>query len=79
MHRRTCLPEALKSGADAFITADFKYHEFFDAEGKLIIADVGHYESEQFTIELLFEIVREKFHTFALRLTEVNTNPVFYV
>lgn len=72
------LPEALSAGADAFVSADFKYHEFFDAEGKLIIADVGHFESEQFTIELLYEIVREKFHTFALHLTGVNTNPVFY-
>jgi dinuclear metal center YbgI/SA1388 family protein len=72
------LPEALRAGADAFITADFKYHDFFDAEGKIIIADVGHFESEQFTIELLYEIVREKLHTFALHLTEVNTNPVFY-
>jgi len=73
------LPEALKLEADAFVTADFKYHEFFDAEGKLVIADVGHFESEQFTIELLYEIVREKFHTFALHLAETNTNPVFYL
>lgn len=73
------LPEALRAGADAFVSADFKYHEFFDAEGKLVIADVGHFESEQFTIELLYEIVREKFHTFALHLTEVNTNPVRYL
>ncbi|HRI59298.1 MAG TPA: Nif3-like dinuclear metal center hexameric protein [Saprospiraceae bacterium] len=72
------LPEALKAGADAFVTADFKYHEFFDAEGKIVIADIGHFESEQFTIELLYDIVREKFHTFALHCTEVNTNPVFY-
>ncbi|MBX2892996.1 MAG: Nif3-like dinuclear metal center hexameric protein [Saprospiraceae bacterium] len=73
------LPEALRAGADAFVSADFKYHEFFDAEGKIIVADVGHFESEQFTIELLCEIVREKFHTFALHLTETNTNPVFYL
>lgn len=72
------LPEALRAGADIFVTADFKYHEFFDAEGRLTIADIGHFESEQFTIELLYEIVREKFHTFALHCTEVNTNPVFY-
>lgn len=72
------LSEALRSKADAFVTADFKYHEFFDAEGRLIIADVGHFESEQFTIELLRDIVREKFPTFALHLTELNTNPVFY-
>lgn len=73
------LPDALRAGADVFVTADFKYHEFFDAEGKLVIADIGHFESEQFTIELLHDIVREKFPTFALHLTEVNTNPVFYL
>ncbi len=72
------LTEALRAKADAFVTADFKYHEFFDAEGKLVIADVGHYESEQFTIELLRDIVREKFPTFALHLTKLDTNPVFY-
>lgn len=72
------LSEALRARADAFVTADFKYHEFFDAEGKLIIADVGHYESEQFTIELLRDIVQEKFPTFALHLTKLNTNPVLY-
>jgi dinuclear metal center YbgI/SA1388 family protein len=72
------LPEALRAGADAFVSADFKYHEFFDAEGKIVIADVGHFESEQFTIELLRDIVREKFPTFALHLTELSTNPVFY-
>ena len=73
------LSEALRTGAHAFVTADFKYHEFFDAEGRLVIADIGHYESEQFTIELLFDIVREKFPTFALHCTKVNTNPVFYL
>jgi dinuclear metal center YbgI/SA1388 family protein len=73
------LPEALRAGADVFITADFKYHEFFDAEGQLVIADIGHYESEQFTIELLFDIIREKFPNFALHCTEVNTNPVHYL
>lgn len=72
------LPEALRAKVDAFVTADFKYHEFFDAEGKLVIADVGHFESEQFTIELLRDIVQEKFPTFALHLAEKNTNPVFY-
>lgn len=73
------LPEALRTGADVFVTADFKYHEFFDAEGRLVIADVGHYESEQFTIELLYELIREKFPNFALHLTEQTTNPVFYL
>ena len=72
------LSEALRAKADAFVSSDFKYHEFFDAEGKLVIADVGHFESEQFTIELLRDIVQEKFPTFALHLTSLNTNPVFY-
>ncbi|HEY8784777.1 MAG TPA: Nif3-like dinuclear metal center hexameric protein [Mucilaginibacter sp.] len=72
------LKQAIAAGADIFITADYKYHEFFDAEGKLVIADIGHYESEQFTQQLLCEIIRKKFTNFALRLTEVNTNPVKY-
>jgi len=73
------LPDVLRADADAFVTADFKYHEFFDAEGRVVIADVGHFESEQFTIELLRDIVRDKFPNFALHLTEVHTNPVFYL
>lgn len=73
------LKNAIKAGADIFITADYKYHEFFDAESKLIIADVGHFESEQFTQELLLELITEKFSNFALRLTLQNTNPINYL
>ncbi|MEM1215641.1 MAG: Nif3-like dinuclear metal center hexameric protein [Bacteroidota bacterium] len=73
------LGAAKGAGAQVFITADYKYHEFFDADGQLVIADIGHYESEQFTIELLAEIIREKFGTFAVHLMEVNTNPVQYL
>ncbi|MFN7832578.1 MAG: Nif3-like dinuclear metal center hexameric protein [Bacteroidota bacterium] len=73
------LADAIRAGADAFVSADFKYHEFFDAEDKLIIADIGHFESEQYTIQLLFDIIREKYPTFALHLTEVRTNPVYYL
>lgn len=72
------LQDAIKFGADAFITADYKYHEFFDAEGKTIIADIGHFESEQFTQELLLEIIQKKFSNFAVRLTGVDTNPIKY-
>jgi len=72
------LNNAIAAGADAFITADFKYHEFFDADGKLMIADIGHFESEQFTSDLLIDIIREKFPNFAIRLTEHNTNPINY-
>ena len=72
------LKDAIAAGADAFITADFKYHEFFDAEDKLIICDIGHYESEQFTSNLLIDNIQEKFPNFAIRLTEHNTNPINY-
>lgn len=72
------LNEAISAGADIFITADFKYHQFFDADNRIIIADIGHYESEQFTIELFRALILKKFPTFAVRLTEVNTNPVNY-
>jgi len=72
------LKDAIATGADAFITADFKYHEFFDAEQKLIICDIGHYESEQFTSNLLIDNIQEKFPNFAIRLTEHNTNPINY-
>jgi len=72
------LKQAIAAGADFFITADYKYHEFFDAEGKTIIADIGHFESEQFTQHLLCEIIQKKFTNFAVRLTGNNTNPVKY-
>ena len=73
------LSSAISAGADVFITADYKYHEFFDADGRIVIADIGHYESEQYTIELLQGIVSEKFSTFAAYCTKVNTNPVQYL
>jgi len=73
------LPTAISKGADVFISADFKYHEFFDAEGKILIADIGHYESEQFTKELIYEFLTEKFHTFAIIFSETVTNPISYL
>jgi len=69
---------AVAAGADFYISADLKYHDFFDAEGRLVIADIGHYESEQFTIDLLTEFLQEKFPTFAVLKTGVVTNPVNY-
>lgn len=72
------LNEAKKAKADIFISADFKYHQFFDAEDKIIIADIGHFETEQFTINLLGDYLREKFTTFAVLFTETNTNPIYY-
>ncbi len=72
------LKQAMRANADAFVSADFKYHEFFDAENQILIADIGHYESEQFTKEIFYEILSKKFHTFASYLSEINTNPIKY-
>ncbi len=72
------LKKAIKLQADVFITADFKYHQFFDAEGKILIADIGHYESEQFTGEIFYDVLSKRFPNFALHLTSVNTNPIKY-
>ncbi|MBU1820181.1 MAG: Nif3-like dinuclear metal center hexameric protein, partial [Bacteroidetes bacterium] len=72
------LPKALAAGADVLVTSDFKYHEFFDAENRIMICDIGHYESEVFTKQLLFNQISKKFDNFALYLAETNTNPVSY-
>ncbi|MEO6251799.1 MAG: Nif3-like dinuclear metal center hexameric protein [Ferruginibacter sp.] len=69
---------AVATGADFYITGDIKYHEFFDANNRLVIADIGHYESEQYTIDLLFDLLSQKFLTFAVLKTGVKTNPVHY-
>lgn len=73
------LNDAIRQGADVFVTADFKYHQFFDADNQIIIADIGHYESEHLTINYLAEKLKEKFTTFAVLLTQVNTNPINYL
>mgnify|MGYP001826609557 CR=1 FL=1 len=72
------IDRAKSAGADIFITGDAKYHQFFEADGKMIIADAGHYETEQFTKELLYTVLNEKFPTFALRISQSNTNAVHY-
>jgi dinuclear metal center YbgI/SA1388 family protein len=72
------LKQAMAAKADVFITGDYKYHQFFDAENRIMIADIGHYESEQFTIEIFSEILKEKFPNFATLFTKTNTNPVNY-
>ena len=75
---RFLLKNAIGAGADAFVTADFKYHEFFDVEGRLLLVDTGHFESEQFTPEIFSELLNQKFSTFAVHLSKTNTNPVHY-
>lgn len=72
------IKKALSGGADFFISADIKYHEFFDAEGRMVIADIGHYESEQYTVDLLHDLLAKKFPTFAVLKSSVNTNPIQY-
>ena len=69
---------AIAAGADIFITGDVKYHDFFEADDKIIIADIGHYESEQFTKELISALLIKKFHNFAVLISDTNTNPIFY-
>ncbi len=73
------LKKAISVGADAYVSADFKYHEFFDAENRLLIADVGHYESEFFTKDLLKDIILKKFPTFPVLFSEIHTNPIKYI
>jgi dinuclear metal center YbgI/SA1388 family protein len=72
------LADAIQQGADVFVSADFKYHQFFEADGKILIADPGHYESEQFTCNLLANYLKENFANFAVRISEVPVNPVNY-
>ncbi|HZV69640.1 MAG TPA: Nif3-like dinuclear metal center hexameric protein [Saprospiraceae bacterium] len=72
------LEDAVKAGAQVLVTADYKYHGFFDADGRIIICDIGHYESEQYTINVLQELISGKFTTFAAHCTQSNTNPVHY-
>lgn len=71
--------DALNAKADAFLCGDIKYHDFFIPENKMLLADIGHYESEQFTKELIFTLLNKKFPTFALRISERSTNPVNYL
>ena len=72
------LKNAKQIKADIFITGDYKYHDFFDSENQIVIADIGHFESEQFTTNLLADILKEKFPIFVFHLTGINTNPINY-
>jgi dinuclear metal center YbgI/SA1388 family protein len=73
------LNAAISSGADAFITSDIKYHNFFDAEDKILLVDAGHFESEIFSTEILYDLIIKKFPKFAVRFSETNTNPINYL
>lgn len=73
------LPNAISAQADVFLTSDFKYHQFFDADNRLVIVDIGHFEGEQFTKHLIVDYLKEKFLNFAVLLSEVRTNPINYL
>jgi hypothetical protein len=64
--------------ADVFVTGDMKYHQFFEAEGEIVVMDIGHFESEQFTRELFYDLLMKKFPKFAVRLSETEENPIKY-
>ncbi|CAM4157575.1 MULTISPECIES: Nif3-like dinuclear metal center hexameric protein [Flavobacterium] len=72
------IKNALQAGADAFLTADLKYHQFYEAENKLLLADIGHFESERYTKNYIVDYLKEKITNFAVVLSEENTNPVQY-
>lgn len=73
------IEQALARGADAYVSADFKYHDFFRAEGRILLADIGHFESERFTKNILHDYLMKKFTIFAVRLSDINTNPIHYL
>jgi len=73
------LNNAIGAGADAFVTADIKYHGFFDADKKILLVDIGHFESEKFTTEILYDLIIKKFPKFAVRFSKTNTNPINYL
>ncbi|HUU99545.1 MAG TPA: Nif3-like dinuclear metal center hexameric protein [Bacteroidales bacterium] len=73
------LNEAILSGADAFITGDIKYHTFFVADNQILLVDIGHFEGEKFSTEILFDLIIKKFPTFAVRISKTNTNPINYL
>ncbi len=73
------IPQAMQAGADVFISADIKYHDFFNERKNMLIVDIGHYESEQFTSELLYNVLSKKFTNFAVYQTTINTNPINYI
>jgi putative NIF3 family GTP cyclohydrolase 1 type 2 len=71
--------EAIASGAGIFVTGDVKYHDFQNASGRILLADIGHFESEKFATEIFYDLIIKKFPTFALRFSEINTNPINYL
>ena len=73
------LPRAVSSQADVFITGEMKYHDYFYYENSILIAEIGHYESEQYTKELIYSLLEKMFPSLELQMTRINTNPIKYL
>lgn len=73
------LSDAISANADVYISGDFKYHDFFEAQNRILIADIGHFESEQFTKDIFYEIIKKKIPTFAVQISDSKTNPINYL
>jgi putative NIF3 family GTP cyclohydrolase 1 type 2 len=73
------IQNAIRAGANAFLTADLKYHQFYEAENQLLLADIGHFESERYTKNYIVDFLRKKILNFAIIFSEENTNPVKYL
>ncbi len=73
------IPDAISAGADIYISGDIKYHDFFDAQNQILLADIGHFESEQFTKDIFYEIISKKMPTFAVQISDSKTNPINYL
>ncbi|HPO41248.1 MAG TPA: Nif3-like dinuclear metal center hexameric protein, partial [Bacteroidales bacterium] len=72
------ISSAARAGADAFITGDIKYHAYAEAPREMLVVDIGHYESERFSLEILYNLIQKKFPNFALRFSGIKTNPINY-
>ncbi len=73
------LPRAIRAGADVFVTGEIRYHDYFGHEDEILMAEIGHYESEQYTKEIFYSIIRDLFPNFALQMSKINTNPIKYL
>ena len=73
------IKNAIQAGADVFLTADLKYHNFYESENQLVLADIGHFESERFTKNYIVDFLKKKIPNFAVNFSEENTNPVKYL
>ena len=73
------MTKAVIAGADMFVTGEIRYHDYFEFESRILLAEIGHYESEQYTKEIFYSIIRDLFPNFTLQLSKINTNPIKYL